>query len=227
MYDRTCPNYADAYAKQQLLNPPATSIPETIVVSQTEESKPALVSDPVVNEVITTTATSASPAQAATATVPLAPAPAPATTVAVAAAEKKEEKSSDTSKDTSSSSTNNSSSSSSEKKDQPKTTRQQLAERRLEAARTKAVEEGKNLANSIGQAVSLEQQVAVQNVVLSAMAFVPGFDVYSKTSIPDVVGYKPFTIYNNQKNEDNVRVMRRLSGASDRLHAEIVDSQYK
>jgi hypothetical protein len=227
LYDRTCPNYADAYARQQLLNPPATSTPESIVVAQVEESKPALVSDPVVNEVITTTATSASPAQAATATVPLAPAPAPATTVAVAAAEKKEEKSSDTSKDTSSSSTNNSSSSSSEKKDEPKTTRQQLAERRLEAARAKAVEQGKNLANDMGNAATMEAQVAVQNVVLSAMGFVPGFDAYGKVNVPDAVGYKPFTIYNNQKNVDNARMMRGLSGASDRLHADMVNSQYK
>ena len=225
LYDRTCPNYADAYARQQLLNPPATSTPETIVVAQVEESKPALVSDPVVNEVITTTATSASPAQAATATVPLAPAPAPVTTVA--AAEKKEEKSSDTSKDTSSSSTNNSSSSSSEKKDEPKTTRQQLAERRLEAARAKAVEQGKNLANDMGNAATMEAQVAVQNVVLSAMGFVPGFDAYGKVNVPDAVGYKPFTIYNNQKNVDNARMMRGLSGASDRLHADMVNSQYK
>jgi hypothetical protein len=143
LYDRTCPNYAEAYAKQQLLNPVVVSQP--IVIARVEESKPALVSDPVVNDVITTTAPSASPAQAATATVPLAPAPAPVATVAAAATE---EKKNDTSKDTSSSSTSNSSSSSSEKKDAPKTTRQALAERRLEAARAKAAEEGKNLAKA-------------------------------------------------------------------------------
>jgi len=229
LYDRTCPNYADAYAKQQLLNPPATT-PETVVVAVVEESKPALVSDPVVNDVITTTATSASPAQAATATVPLAPAPAPATTTVAAVesapAEKKEEKPSDTSTDTSSTTTTASASSSSEKKDEPKTTRQALAERRLEAARAKAVEQGKNLANEVGKAATMEAQVAVQAVVLSAMSFVPGFDAYGKVTLPDVAGYKPFTVYNNQKNVDNARLVRGLTGASDVLHEQMVASQY-
>ena len=229
LYDRTCPNYADAYAKQQLLNPPATT-PETVVVAVVEESKPALVSDPVVNDVITTTATSASPAQAATATVPLAPAPAPATTTVAAVesapAEKKEEKSNDTSTDTSSTTTTASASSSSEKKDEPKTTRQALAQKRLEAARAKAVEQGKNLANEVGKAATMEAQVAVQAVVLSAMSFVPGFDAYGRVTVPDALGYKPFTVYNNQKNVDNARLVRGLTGASDALHEQIVASQY-
>jgi hypothetical protein len=225
LYDRQCPNYAQAYAAQQLLNPPASTQP--VVVAQTETSStPAVVSDPTVNEVITTTATSASPAQAATATVPLAPAPAPASAV-VATVEKKEETKDDTSKSTSSDTTSTSTASSSNKKDEPKSTRQQLAERRLEAARAKAVEEGKNLANKVGEAATMEAQVAVQNVVLQAMGFTPGFDAYGKAFIPDGVGYKPFIVYPNQKNVDNARMMRGLTGASDRTHAQMVDSQYK
>ena len=110
-------------------------------------------------------------------------------------------------------------------KPQP-TNRQALAERRLEAAKQKAVEEGKNLAGTVGNAKDLEAQKAVQGVVVAAMNFVPGFDAYGKAFVPDVIGYKPFTVYNNQKTVDNARLMRGLSGASDRLHEEIVASQY-
>jgi hypothetical protein len=59
------------------------------------------------------------------------------------------------------------------------------------------------------------------------MAFVPGFDAYGKVNVPDAAGYKPFTVYNNQKTVDNARLGRGLFGATDRLHNELVDSQYK
>ena len=95
-------------------------------------------------------------------------------------------------------------------KPQP-TNRQALAERRLEAAKQKAVEEGKNLAGTVGNAKDLEAQKAVQGVVVAAMNFVPGFDAYGKAFVPDVIGYKPFTVYNNQKTVDNARLMRGLS----------------
>ena len=111
-------------------------------------------------------------------------------------------------------------------KPQP-TNRQALAERRLEAAKQKAVEEGKNLAGTVGNAKDLEAQKAVQGVVVAAMNFVPGFDTYAKGFVPDVVGYKPYSVYNNQKTVDNARLMRGLSGASDRVHEQIVASQYK
>ena len=75
-------------------------------------------------------------------------------------------------------------------------------------------------------AQTMEQQVQQQAVVLSAMGFVPGFDVYGKAFIPDGVAYKPFTIYNNQTNVDNARMIKGLTGASDKLHELLVDSQY-
>jgi hypothetical protein len=218
LYDSGCTGYAEAYALNQLLNSPV------VETSLTKESETvALVSDPAVNEVITATATSVSPAQAATTTVPLAPMPAPV----ISADTTKKEKKDDTKTSTSESATTTSTASSSEKKDEPKTNRQALAERRLAAARAKAIEQGKNLANEMGNATTLEAQVAVQNVVLSAMGFVPGFDAYGKATILDGVGYKPFTVYNNQTNVDNARVMRGLSGASDRLHSQMVDQQYR
>jgi hypothetical protein len=109
-------------------------------------------------------------------------------------------------------------------KPQP-TARQEIAERRAEAAKKEAVEKGKNLANEMGKVADMEQQKQIQNVVIQAMGFTPGFDAYGKTVVPDVVGYKPFTVYNNQKTIDN-RANLRMFGGTDRLHNEMVDSQY-
>jgi len=112
-----------------------------------------------------------------------------------------------------------------QKSDQPKTARQELQERRQEAAKAKAVEQGKDLANSMGKATDMEQQKQIQNVVIQAMGFTPGFDAY-KVMIPDVAGYKPYSIYGNQRTVDN-RSARRLFGGTDQLHNEMVNSQYK
>ena len=106
------------------------------------------------------------------------------------------------------------------------TVRQELQARREAAAKAEAVEKGKNLANEMGKATDMESQKAVQNVVIQAMGFTPGFDAYGKTMLPDVVGYKPFTVYGNQKNIDS-RSGLRMFGGTDNLHREMVDSQYK
>jgi hypothetical protein len=154
--------------------------------------------------------------------VQLVAAPQPVAATA-AAEEKKEDAKTETSSTESTSST---ASSGSENKDQPKTTRQALAERRLAAARAKAVEEGKQLAGKMGEAATIEAQIQVQGVVLAAMGFVPGFDNYNKAILPDAVGYRPFEIYRGQQNIDNPAGRRFLTGA-DRLHQEMVDSQYR
>ena len=240
LYNTQCPNYAEAYATKQALDAskattnPSTSIAAPVVVTNTSEpSRPAVVADPVVNSVVTSTATSTSPAQAATATVPLVQSntttsSTSVTTAAVVREEKKQEEKTDAASTSTTSSSNNQTASSQESKpsgDQPKSARQELQERRVAAARAQAVEAGKNLAENVGKAASIEQQIAVQNVVVAAMGFVPGFDTYNRTIIPDGVGYRPFTIYNNQRNIDNPAGRRFMTG-SDRLHTEMVDAQY-
>lgn len=245
LYNNQCTGYAEAYARKNILNTATAETPvttttviaETTVVTASTQST-QVVADPIVNQTVTTTATSASPAAAATTTVPLVqapPAPTATTTVAAAPAETKKEESTtadsgsskeeNKSADSSSSSTSTASSGSTSK-NQPKTTRQQLAERRLEAARAKAVEEGKQLANKVGEAATMEAQVAVQNVVIAAMGFTPGFDNYSKVLLQDAPGYRPFEIYKGQRNVDNPASRRFLTGA-DRLHQQMVDAQYE
>ena len=113
-----------------------------------------------------------------------------------------------------------------QKKEPTKTARQELHERRVEAARAKAVEDGKQLAGKMGEAATLESQIAVQNVVIQAMGFTPGFDTYNRFILPDAIGYRPFEIYPGQRVVDNPQGRRFMTG-SDRLHTEMVDQQYK
>ena len=106
------------------------------------------------------------------------------------------------------------------------TARQALQERREAAAKAEAIEKGKNLAGEMGKASDLEAQKQIQNVVIQAMGFTPGFDTYSKQIIVQQQFYKPFTVYNNQKNIDN-RYTARMFGGTDKLHNEMVESQYE
>jgi hypothetical protein len=232
LYDRQCPNYSEAYATKMLLERQGTAStvatagaiaaaapkqPEPSTDSS-GEVKVAVVADQNVNDVISTTATSASPAQAATATVPLVVAPqveAPKPVEKPAAAAEKPQGQTTTQPQQAQSG----------EKPQP-TARQQLAERRAEAAKKDAVEKGKNLANEMGKVADMEAQKQVQNVVIAAMGFTPGFDAYGKAVMLDVVGYKPFAVYANQNNVDNKRLGRGLYGPSDRLHNALVESQY-
>jgi hypothetical protein len=235
LYDRTCPNYSTAYATKMLLERQGTAeivatagviaktAPEP-TTSSTGETKIALVADSNVNSVITATATSASPAQAATATVALTAPPAPPPP-APAPQEKKPEggdKPTGGSTQTAQGDQGNNKSNDNSKP----TARQEIQAKRQEAARAKAVESGKQLANEMGKSANMEQQVAVQNVVIQAMGYSPAFEAY-KVSIPDVPGYKPYSIYKNQTNVDNRFIGRRLFGGTDQLHNEMINSQYK
>jgi hypothetical protein len=237
LYSTQCPNYATAYATWLALQPVTTTNTTTSSTTTTSTNLPttdstgavAVVSDPIVNNTITTTATSASPAQAATAAVPLISTPSSSTTetrVMAAIETKQEEKKTNDSSSTSTTTSTGSSSADNKSSDQPKTARQELQEKREAAAKAKAVESGKNLANEMGKSASMEQQVAVQNVVIQAMGYSPAFEAY-KVSMPDVPGYKPYSIYKNQSNVDNRFIGRRLFGGTDQLHNEMINSQYK
>lgn len=252
LYSRSCPNYASAYATQQALrqsqpstttstttstSTPTVAAAETVVAStQTNDGSSsvpiAVVADPVVNQAVTSTATSTSPASAATATVPLVQTPTTSTTTTTTVAatqtkaeEKKDASSSNTSSSQSSSGASTSTSSDTKAEAKP-TARQELQARREAAAKAKAVEDGKNLAANMGKVADMESQKQVQNVVIAAMGYTPGFDVYSKTFVPDGVAYKPYVVYANQRTVDNKRLSWGLMGPSDRLHNELVDSQY-
>ena len=232
LYDTRCPNYAEAYAKKMLLEQQgmastvatagvvAANAPTATVSNDgTVTSTPSTTGSAAVDKVITTTTTTANSAAAPAAPVQLVQ-PAPkAETAAAPAQEKKPEGGQQAAGPQQGGQQGG-------EKPQP-SARQQLAERRAEAAKKDAVEKGKNLANEMGKAADMEAQKQVQNVVIQAMGFTPGFDTYGKVMVPDAIGYRPFTVYNGQVNVDNKKLGWGLYGPSDRLHNEIVESQYK
>jgi len=206
LYDRTCPGYAEAYALKFVVSTPKSSpvVEEAVVVQSTsvEEIASVVVAEPA-------------PVAAVSAAEPAAPVqlvaePAPAAV---------------TSQPSSSSTT----------KAEPtspapaRTTRQALAEQRLAAAREQAAKKAQQdpeaMTSEMDSASSMEQQVEIQNVVLGAMGFVAGFDVYGRITLPDATGYKPFEIYSGQRNIDTPAA-RGLVGRSDRLHQDMIDQQY-
>ncbi len=255
LYSKQCPNYAEAYAKKYVLNVSPATTTTTVVVAEATTTTAGTVSntgtvattseaittqlssgisDSTVSSVVTTkttsTSTEASPAAAVKLT---APAGATTTTVTTAAASekkqddaKKEEKKDEGSKQNANSTSNSGTSADTKPSNQPKTARQELAERRREAAAKEAVAKGKDLANEMGKAADMEAQKAVQNVVIQAMGFTPGFDTYNKAMIPDSRFYAPKTVYGGQVNVDNKAISRRLMTGSDSKHQDMVESQY-
>lgn len=243
LYDRTCPNYSEAYAKKMLLEqqnlastvatagvvastaPTSTS---TVSTEGTVSSTPSTTGSAVVDKALPPPATSANSAAAPAAPVQLVQAP-PAPNAPAGPQQAKneggEKKPEGGPEKQGGPQPQMAQGGQGGEKPQP-TNRQALAERRLEAARKEAVEKGKNLANDMGKATTIEAQKQLQNVVIQAMGFTPGFDAYGKAVVPDVVGYKPFTVYNGQVNVDNRRLGLGLYGPSDRLHNDLVNSQY-
>ena len=239
LYDRTCSNYGEAYAKKNIINTDTTSTtktttPTTSTVSKTEASttissdgavktEVSKTGDSNVDKAIATPTSTTNTAAAPSAPVQLAPPPA-----AVAERrqeQKQEDRKAENKPEGGQPQGGQQGGQQEQKSDQPKTARQELQERRQEAAKAKAVEQGKDLANNMGKATDMEQQKQIQNVVIQAMGFTPGFDAY-KVMMPDVAGYKPYSIYGNQRTVDN-RSARRLFGGTDQLHNEMINSQYK
>jgi hypothetical protein len=228
LYSKQCPNYSEAYAKKNILNigstttVTTTTTTSTIVLAQASDpiaQAAPLVSDPVVNNVVTTKSTATTSDASPAAVVKLtSPSNTTATTVSTQEAAKDIKK------------TDNNTTTATATKDgirpeRPTTTREQIAEQRREAAKKEAVQKGKDLANEMGKMADMQAQMDVQNVVIGAMGFSPGFDNYSRFMLPDGQAYRPFTIYNNQRNVDSPSG-RGLFGSSDNVHQQMVDSQY-
>jgi hypothetical protein len=208
LYNNQCPGYGEAYAKKYILSA------ELVTVAVADTTKPVATSvaeptkETTVVAVADAPAASASPADK-TSPVQLttAPASAPAETKKEAAPAR------------------------TEARPAASATRQALAERRMAARAAATAAAAAEKANSgemssqMDSAASMEQQVELQNVVMGAMGFVAGFDAYGRAIIPDAAGYKPFVIYPGQRNIDTPASRRLLTG-SDRLHQDMVDSQY-
>lgn len=231
LYSTQCEGYKTAYAIKYLvgLSPTVTTAVSSALtdIVETQRNDPANTTGAVdAISAQTSSTTTPSATTSATSVSPVAvistikPAPAPTATMAQADPKKEEPKKAD--------GNNNGPVSNNESKpaDKPKTNREVIAERRAEAAKKEAVAKASNLANDMGKAADMEAQKAIQNVVIQAMGFTPGFDAYNKAMIPDTTFYKPYTVYGNQKNVDNQNISKRLMGGSEVTHQLMVDSQY-
>lgn len=230
LYSPLCEGYKTAYAIKYLtnLNPAVTTAVNQQLTDNVEAAKAAqtmTVADPVSSATTntpssTTSAASVSPT-ATISTIKPAPSAASPTGVVAQADPKKEDKKSDDKPQ-------GGPQGGEQKAEGPKTktAREEIAAKREEAAKKEAVAKGKDLANQMGQAADLESQKAIQNVVIQAMGFTPGFDQYGRGVVPDAQFYRPFSVYGGQKNIDN-RTGLRMFGGSDRVHEEMIDSQYQ
>ena len=231
LYDRSCPNYAQAYATQQLLNQQNNSSSSTqTVVAKTTTSEPSvqvsskgevstevqLVADPTVNEVLKDNTKkdvkSSSPTNEVAAPVATRTQAAPVSQPAQKAEQKQEQKKTDNEI------------AKIEKKSDSKDSKDTKSNR--EKVKEAATEKAKELANEMSNAATLEAQTASQGLVLGLMNYNPGFSAYANAIIPDTGGVEMARQY-NKPTVDNRRALRALSGASDRLHQEMVDGQYR
>lgn len=104
--------------------------------------------------------------------------------------------------------------------------RKEIAERMRKAAQDAAIAKGKEAIKEVDQAKSMDEQIANQAFIVATMSFVPGFESYGSLKIPDSQFYHSRELYPTQQTVDNQRLIRGLTGASDRRHADMVGSQY-
>ena len=233
LYDRSCPGYQQAYVLQQQQTQQATTatastttasaVALTGTVSTTEPTLTiatdgtvttgvATVPDTQVNAVVTKKVeTTASPTGSLTVQIQTKPAESDqqkkgrtATDAEREIAMKEEKK----------------------REEEASDRRKQLAERQRRAAMENAVARGREAIREADSAKTMDEQMANQSYVVATMSFVPGFEAYGQARLPDAQFYATREIYRGQQNVDNRRLLQGLTGASDRRHADMVDSQY-
>ena len=88
------------------------------------------------------------------------------------------------------------------------------------------LEEKKEEAQTTQVRQNVQDNELATGVPLTQLAVAPvGYNQYMNFVLRDAAFYAPKEIYRNQKTVDNVRALRQL--ASDRLHQEMVDQQYR
>jgi hypothetical protein len=88
------------------------------------------------------------------------------------------------------------------------------------------MKQGREVAENMKAATSMEQQRAAQGLIISAMAFNPAFDLYKQSVLLDAAGYRPYAIYGNQRTIDN-RSAQQMFGSNNNLHNAMVEKQYE
>ena len=229
LFSTLCEGYKTAYAIKYVVNldPAVTTavnqqLTTTNEIAKSDPAKVTVVNTTVDSVLATPTTTSTSPAAVTSVvTQQLAPPPAPGTSPVVAATTsaaappppptpaKQEERA----------------------QEQKKTDNEVAKVERKpgnnpENARKEISQKAKELAQNAGKANTMEGQVATQGLLVGLMGYVPGFAGYQQAIVPDTNALELAMKYSKPV-VDNRNAQRRMQGASDRLHQEMVESQYR
>ena len=212
LYSQSCPNYAEAYTKKNILNI-GTTIPATAATAVTESATSTAKTDPVTIATSNATTSATSPTSVTSTTSVITGATTSAATIAIASTSTQ-------------STTSTTTSSSTEAKKTDAEIQSITAAGTTATARSRAEAAAKQAAKAVSDARTFEAQTATQGVVVALMGFVPGFDAYSTARITDVNSLQMARQY-GRATVDNRAALRGLTGASDRLHSDMVDQQYQ
>lgn len=239
LYSTSCPNYAEEYAKQSILGIPTTTSSSTTTtktadtVSKTEatvkvsndgkvETTVSKTGDSNVDSVIESKATSASPGDA-TATVQLTPSTSKENQNVGTQTTTKSETKTETKTTTPTNQQQTTRTARTERNEQKSGTNEGKSNTEM---KQESNEKAKQEMRKIESAKTFENQIAVQQNVISAMSFVPGFSAYAQSDVPDILQKQLQKQYGKDV-VDNRNVGRRLFGGSDRLHEEMINQQYR
>jgi hypothetical protein len=210
LYDSGCANYDVVYAATQ---PPVTEESSTTVVAQADNTTSVTAASEPTSTTSATSPTSVSPAAVVSA---VKPAPAPSAPVPSGRAQSAE-------------SVRQQTKAAEQKSEQKKTDR--AVSRAVprgatgRAAAKAAAEKADEAIADAATATTIEAQQAAQSLVLGLMGFNPAFSAYQNAIVPDTNAAVMARQY-NQPTVDNRSALRQLSGASDRMHQDMVDQQY-
>jgi hypothetical protein len=231
LYDSGCPGYQQAYYDQQCAanplydsgcanydivsaatKPPAQEDTTTVVAQEDTTTASSSASEPTA-AASATSPTSVSPAAVVSTVRPSAPAAAPAPSARGQAAETQRQETR-----------------AAEQKSEQKKTDRAVARAvprgaKGQAAQRAAEEKAEEAVADAANATTIEAQQAAQNLVLGLMGYNSAFSAYQNALVPDTNAAVMARQY-NQPTVDNRRALRALSGASDRVHQDMVDQQY-
>ena len=225
LYDKKCEGYATAYAIKYLtpsIDPAAANavnqqLTTNVEIAKADPAKVTVVSS-TIDSVITAPATTSATSVTSVTSVVLPPPPPPGTSAAITTAAtpppppppaKQEEKAQD------------------QKRNDAEVAKvERKAEGKPADAKRGVEQRAKDIAQQAAKAATLEAQAAQQGLLVGLMGYVPGFSAYQQSTIPDSMAIEVARKYSKPV-VDNVRAQRVLRGASDRMHQEMVNSQYR
>ena len=223
LYSTTCPNYAEAYAKKNVLgigtSTTTTTAATTAVV--TESATSTAKTDPISIATTSTTTSTTSPTSVTSVTSVVSGGTSSATTAAITSTSTQSTTPATTAAPTT---TTEAKKTDNEVKSVTSTSTSGSTSR--DTAKNRAETVARQVAREASEAKTFEAQAATQSLVVGLMGFVPGFDAYGQARIADVNAQQMARLY-TRPTVDNRQALRRLTGASDRLHTEMVDQQYQ